>query len=148
MHQFDKVEMFSFTTPENSDKEHTFLLSMQERMMQGLGLPYRVVRLCSGDIGAPSARTYDIETWMPGQQKYRETHSTSNTTDFQTRRLKIRYKTKDGTNELAHALNGTMFAIGRMLIALLENNQRADGSVRIPEVLHKWVGKEELRKKG
>jgi len=142
MHQFDKIEMFSFTTPEQSDQEHLFLLSMEEKLMQGLKLPYRVLRLCSSDIGAPSARTYDIETWMPGQEKYRETHSTSNTTDFQTRRLKIRYKTKEGKNEFAHALNGTAFALGRIMIAILENYQQKDGKVKIPEVLQSWMQKE------
>lgn len=145
MHQFDKIEMFSFTTPEESDREHELLLSLEEKLMQGLGLPYRVMKLCSTDIGRPSARTYDIETWMPGQGKYRETHSTSNTTDFQTRRLKIRYKrSEDGKNALAHALNGTAFAIGRILIAILENNQQKDGSVVIPEVLRPWMGGREV----
>ncbi len=140
MHQFDKLEMFSFTKPEDSDKEHELLLSLEEKLMQGLKLPYQVLRLCSGDIGAPSARTYDIETWMPGQDRYRETHSTSNTTDFQTRRLNIRYK--DGKEKgYAHALNGTAFAIGRVMIAILENYQQKDGSVLVPEVLQHWMGK-------
>ncbi len=141
VHQFDKIEMFSFTLGENSDEEHELLLSMQERLMKGLGLPYRVMRLCSGDTGTPSARTYDIETWMPSQNEYRETHSTSNTTDFQTRRLKTRTK-HDGQTVFVHALNGTAFAVGRILIALFENNQRADGSIAIPEVLQKWLGKD------
>jgi len=141
MHQFDKVEMFSFTRPEDSDKEHELLLSLEEKLMQGLKLPHQVVQLCSVDIGAPSARTFDIETWMPGQNRYRETHSTSNTTDFQTRRLNIRYK--DGKNKgLAHALNGTAFAIGRTMIAILENYQQKDGSVVVPEVLRTWMGKD------
>ncbi|MFA6132002.1 MAG: serine--tRNA ligase [Patescibacteria group bacterium] len=144
MHQFDKLEMFSFVEPEKSDAEHEFLLSMEEKLMKGLGLPYRVMRLCSGDIGRPSARTYDIETWIPSQKMYRETHSTSNTTDYQTRRLKIRYKNAEGKNELIHALNGTAFAIGRILIAILENYQQADGSIIIPEVLRPWVGKEKI----
>jgi seryl-tRNA synthetase len=146
MHQFDKIEMFSFIAPEHSDEEHLFLLSMEEKLMQGLKLPYRVLRLCSGDIGAPSARTYDIETWMPGQQKYRETHSTSNTTDFQTRQLKIRYKTKEGKNEFVHALNGTAFALGRIMIAILENYQKQDGSIEVPEVLKKWMPREMIKK--
>jgi len=143
MHQFDKIEMFSFTTPEESDKEHEVLLAMEEKLMQGLGLPYRVVKLCSGDVGAPSARTYDIETWIPSQNMYRETHSTSNTTDYQTRRLNIRVK-REGKNVLAHALNGTAFAIGRILIAILENYQQEDGSVLVPEVLRPWIGKDVL----
>jgi seryl-tRNA synthetase len=146
MHQFDKVEMFSFTTPEESDREHALLLAMEENLMRGLKLPYRVMQLCSADIGAPSARTYDIETWMPSQGRYRETHSTSNTTDFQTRRLNTRYK-KGKEKGLAHALNGTAFAIGRILIAILENNQQEDGSVVIPEVLRPWTGKDRIAAK-
>jgi len=144
MHQFDKVEMFSFTDAEHSDSEHEFLLSMQEHLMQGLKLPYRVMKLCSGDTGAPSSRTYDVETWIPSQDKYRETHSTSNTTDFQTRRLNTRFK-KDGGKQLAHALNGTAFAIGRTLIAIMENYQQEDGSIVVPEVLRTWVGKDVIK---
>jgi seryl-tRNA synthetase len=144
MHQFDKIEMFSYIEPEKSDQEHEFLLSMEEKLMKGLGLPYRVMKLCSSDLGRPSARTYDIETWVPSQNLYRETHSTSNTTDYQTRRLKIRYKTAAGKNELVHALNGTAFAIGRIMIAILENNQQADGSIIVPEVLRPWMGKEKI----
>jgi len=143
VHQFDKIEMFSFCTPETSDQEHTLLLSMEEELMQGLKLPHRVMQLCSGDIGAPSARTYDIETWMPSQKMYRETHSTSNTTDYQTRRLNIRVK-REGKNTLAHALNGTAFAIGRVLIAIMENYQEEDGSIVVPEVLRPWTGKEKI----
>lgn len=146
MHQFDKIEMFSFTAPEESDTEHHVLLSMEEQLMQGLKLPHRVMKLCSGDVGAPSARTYDIETWIPSQKMYRETHSTSNTTDFQTRRLNIRVK-RDGKNVLAHALNGTAFAIGRTLIAIMENYQQEDGSIVVPEVLRAYVGKEVVRRK-
>lgn len=145
MHQFDKIEMFSFTAPEESDKEHALLLSMEEQLMQGLKLPHRVLKLCSGDIGAPSARTYDIETWIPSEQKYRETHSTSNTTDFQTRRLNIRVK-REGKNVLAHALNGTAFAIGRTLIAIMENYQQEDGSILVPDVLRAYVGKDRVTK--
>jgi seryl-tRNA synthetase len=144
MHQFDKIEMFSYTEPAKSDAEHEFLLSMEEKLMRGLGLPYRVMKLCSGDLGRPSARTYDIETWIPSQNMYRETHSTSNTTDYQTRRLKIRYKNAASKNELVHALNGTAFALGRIMIAILENNQRADGSIIIPEVLRQWMGKDKI----
>lgn len=144
LHQFDKLEMFSYAEPEKSDKEHEFLLSMEEKLMKGLGLPYRVVKLCSGDTGRPAARTYDIETWIPSQKMYRETHSTSNTTDYQTRRLKIRYKTAEGKNELVHALNGTAFAIGRVLIAILENYQQEDGSVLLPEALKPWLDNDKL----
>ncbi|MBI4435319.1 serine--tRNA ligase [Candidatus Uhrbacteria bacterium] len=146
VHQFDKVEMFSFTSADRSDEEHELLLSIQERLMQGLKLPHHVLKLCSGDTGNPSARTYDIETWIPSQKTYRETSSTSNTTDFQTRRLNTRVKL-EGKNELAHALNGTAFAIGRVLVAILENDQQADGSVVIPEVLRAWVGKDRIVKR-
>lgn len=139
LHQFDKIEMFSFTDPSESDAEHEFLLSMQERLMQGIGVPYRVVKLAAGDTGSPSARTWDIETWMPSQNQYRETHSTSNTTDYQTRRLHTRIQ-RDGKNVFAHALNGTAFAIGRIIIAILENNQNADGSVTVPEPLRQYMG--------
>src|SRR3989338_4601478 len=143
MHQFNKMEMFSFVSAEGSDTEHEFLLSLQERFMQGLKLPYRVVKLCSGDTGAPSARTYDIETWMPSQDRYRETHSTSNTTDYQTRRLKVRIKTKKG-NEFSHALNGTVFA-ERLLIAILENFQQEDGSMIVPDVLRGYMRKDKIQ---
>lgn len=143
VHQFDKVEMFSFTTPEQSDNEHELLLSIEERLMQGLELPHRIMKLCSGDTGTPSARTFDIETWMPSQNTYRETHSTSNTTDFQMRRLNIRVRRKN-KNEFAHALNGTAFAVGRTLIAILENYQQADGSVVVPKVLRQWMNKEKI----
>lgn len=145
VHQFDKVEMVSFTTPEGSKNEHEFLLEAEEELMQALELPYRVVALCTGDIARPSARTIDIETWLPGQNggkgEYRETHSSSNTTDFQARRLNIRYRPYGGGKpEFAHILNGTAFAIGRTLIAILENYQREDGTVAIPEALHKYMG--------
>ncbi len=145
VHQFDKVEMFSFTTPEGSDEEHELLLSIQERLMQGLNLPHRVMKLCSGDTGAPSARTYDIETWIPSQKTYRETSSTSNTTDFQTRRLNTRVKVGN-KNVLSHALNGTAFSMCRPIIAILENYQQQDGSVVVPEVLRPWMGKEVIHK--
>ncbi len=142
-HQFDKVEMFSFTTPETSEVEHALLLSIQESLMQGLKLPYQVMTLSSGDTGGPSARTYDINTWMPGQGAYRETSSTSNTTDYQTRRLNTRIRREGGT-VLAHALNGTAFAIGRTLIAIMENYQQQDGSIEVPEVLRHYVGKDRI----
>ena len=138
--------MFSFTSPEVSDQEHELILSLQERLMQGLKLPHRVMKLCTGDTGAPSARTYDVETWMPAQQTYRETHSTSNTTDFQTRRLNTRVRMQV-KNVLAHALNGTAFAVGRIIIAIMENYQQEDGSIVVPEVLRVWMGKERIVKK-
>jgi len=140
VHQFDKLEMFSFCKPEESKNEHQFLLEIEEKLMEKLDLPFRVVHLCSGDMGLPSASTYDIETWIPSENRYRETHSTSNCTDFQARRLKIRYKKEDGKLDFVHTLNGTTFAIGRTLIAIIENYQQRDGSVRIPEVLKQYVG--------
>lgn len=146
VHQFDKVEMFSFTPAQKSDAEHELILSIQERLMQGLKLPHRVMKLCSGDTGAPSARTYDIETWIPSQKTYRETSSTSNTTDFQTRRLNTRVRLEN-KNELVHALNGTAFAIGRVIVAILENYQQADGSVVVPDVLRAFVGKDRIVKR-
>ena len=139
-HQFDKLEMFSITTPEKSDEEHKYLLSLQEKFMWGLNLPYRVVQLCAGDLAGPSVCTYDIEAWIPSQGKYRETHSTSNTTDFQSRRLSIKYRRPDGSTELVHMLNGTMVAVNRPLIAILESNQRADGSINLPQALHPYLG--------
>ncbi|KKQ74366.1 MAG: Serine-tRNA ligase, partial [Berkelbacteria bacterium GW2011_GWB1_38_5] len=139
VHQFDKLEMFSFCKPEDSKKEHELIVSLEEKIMQGLGLPYQVMALCGGDLSLPSAETIDIETWMPGQESYRETHSSSNCTDFQARRLNIRYKTEDGSNKFVHTLNGTAAAIGRMLIAIFENYQQEDGSIKVPEVLQKYV---------
>lgn len=141
LHQFNKMEMFSFTTPDKSEEEHDFLLACQEEIMQGLGLPYRVVRQCTGDMGTPSARTYDIETWIPSQSTYRETHSTSTTTDFQSRRLKITYKNPETSKrEFVHMLNGTAFADTRILIAIMENYQQADGTIKIPDVLVPYMG--------
>jgi seryl-tRNA synthetase len=139
VHQFDKVEMFSFTRPQDSQKEHQFLLSLEEELMQKLALPYRVVQMCTADLAFPQAAKYDIEAWMPGQGEYRETHSTSNCTDFQARRLNIRYKKQDGKLGFVHTLNGTAFAIGRTLIAIIENYQQKDGSVKIPRVLQKYI---------
>lgn len=139
LHQFDKVEMFSFASPADSPSEHEFLLQQQKVIMDALELPYRVVRLGARDIGAPSAKTYDIETWIPSEQRYRETHSTSNTTDYQARRLNIRVRTKDGRTQKVHMLNGTAAAMSRLFIALLENHQRADGSIAIPPALHPYL---------
>ncbi|MFH0805506.1 MAG: serine--tRNA ligase [Patescibacteria group bacterium] len=139
VHQFDKIEMFSFCLPEESAQEHKLLLSLEEELMKALELPYRVIDICSGDLGDPAAKKWDIETWMPGQDTYRETHSTSNCTDWQSRRLNIRYKGKDGV-KFVHTLNGTAFAIGRMIISIIENYQQKDGSVKIPEVLQEYMG--------
>jgi len=140
VHQFDKIEMFSFTKPENSLREHKFLLSLEEELMRALKIPYQVVQICSGDLGRPAASKYDIEAWLPSQNKYRETHSTSDCTDFQARRLNIRYRGKSGELKFVHTLNGTAFAIGRTIIAIIENYQRKDGRIDVPKVLRKYLG--------
>ena len=144
VHQFDKIEMFSFSHPQKSQKEHQFLLSCEEKLMQALKIPYRMVQICTGDLGDPAAAKYDIEAWLPGQGCYRETHSTSNCTDFQARRLNIRYKEKSGKLSFVYTLNGTAFAIGRILIAIFENYQQKDGSIKIPEVLQKYLGRKKV----
>ena len=147
VHQFDKVEMFSFVKPEDSEKEHQFLLSLEEALMQSLKIPYRIVQMCTGDLGVPAAAKYDIEAWMPGQGEYRETHSTSNCTDFQARRLNIRYRRSDGKLEFVHTLNGTATAIGRTLIAIIENYQEKNGSIKVPEVLQPFINRQKVTKK-
>lgn len=139
-HQFDKLEMESFTLPEDSLKEQEFLVSIQEEILQALGLPYQVVIVCTGDMGFPDYRQIDIETWMPGQNKYRETHSSDNTGNFQSRRLNTRVKRADGTVEPVHMNDATAIALGRTLIAIMENYQQADGSIKIPEVLVPYMG--------
>jgi len=146
VHQFDKVEMFSFCRPEKSKEEHLLFLKMEEKLMQALEIPYRVVQMCTGDLGDPAAAKYDLEAWLPSEDRYRETHSTSNCTDFQSRRLNIRYKGKDGKLDFVHTVNGTAFAIGRTLIAIIENYQQKDGSVVVPEVLQKYCGFKEIKK--
>jgi seryl-tRNA synthetase len=138
VHQFDKVEMFSFTDPDASWEEHEFLRSCEEELIGGLEIPYRVMNVCTGDLGASAAKKYDIEAWLPGQERYRELTSCSNTTDYQARRLGIRVRGEDG-NRPVHTLNGTACAIGRTLIALLENHQREDGSVELPPALHPYL---------
>lgn len=140
VHQFDKVEMFSFVKPGDSGKEHQLLLEIEKDLMSVLKVPYRVVRIASGDLGIPAASKYDIEAWIPSEKRYRETHSTSNCTDFQARRLNIRYQKKGGSLEYVHTLNGTAFAIGRTLIAIIENYQQKDGSIKVPKVLQKYTG--------
>ncbi len=140
VHQFDKLEMFTFTHPDKSKEEHELMLSIEEEFMQALKLPYQVINICAGDLGDPAAKKYDIEVWMPGQNEYRETHSTSNCTDFQARRLNIRFKNKKGKLEFVHMLNGTALAMGRMIIAIMENYQQKDGSIIIPDVLQKYMG--------
>ena len=141
LHQFDKVEMFSFCHPEKSWDELAYLLSQQEALWQGLGLPYRVVDIAAGDLGDPAARKYDIETWMPGRGGYAETQSTSNCTDFQARRLNVRMRSAARRGlEYVHTLNGTAVAATRTIIAVMENFQRADGTITIPPVLQSYMG--------
>jgi seryl-tRNA synthetase len=135
VHQFDKVEMFSFVAPEESPGEHERLLAIEESICQELAIPYRVVAIAVDDLGASAAKKYDIEAWLPGQDRYRELTSCSNTTDYQARRLDIRYRPAEGRPALLHTLNGTAVAAGRTLIALLENGQRVDGSVALPPAL-------------
>jgi seryl-tRNA synthetase len=146
VHQFDKVEMFSFCTPEQSREEHDFFLKMEEKLMQALKLPYQVLQICSGDLGDPAAAKYDIEAWLPSENKYRETHSTSNCTDFQARRLNIRFRDpKTKKLEFVHTVNGTAFALGRILIMILENYQQKDGSIEVPKVLQKYLGFKKIK---
>jgi seryl-tRNA synthetase len=142
VHQFDKLEMFSFVDAAQSWEEHDRLLAFEESLVQALDIPYRVVNVCTGDLGDPYAKKYDIEAWFPGQGAYREITSCSNATDFQARRLKIRMRADSGT-ELVHTLNGTAVA-GRALIAILENHQQGDGTVAVPEVLRSFVGLDAL----
>jgi len=145
VHQFDKVEMFSFTLPEKSEEEHEYLLSLEEKLFQSLKIPYRIVKMCTGDLGAPYCKKFDLEAWMPGQGNFREVTSTSSSTDFQARRLNIRYQDK-GNVGYVHMLNGTAFAIGRTLVAIMENYQNEEGSITIPEVLKKYMGKDVITK--
>ncbi len=140
VHQFDKLEMVIFSKPEDSRKEHELLLNIEEKLMKSLELSYQVVNICTGDLGRPAAKKYDIEAWLPSENKYRETHSTSNCTDFQARRLGIRYKDKENKTKFVHTLNGTAFAIGRILIMIMENNQQKDGSIKVPKSLQKYCG--------
>ncbi len=138
VHQFDKVEMFSFVRPQDGPAEHERLLAIEEEILGELGIPYRVVNIAVNDLGASAAKKYDIEAWLPGQERYRELTSTSNTTDFQARRLEIRMRNPShppGRPEVLHTLNGTAVAVGRTIIALLENGQSEDGSVVLPDVL-------------
>jgi seryl-tRNA synthetase len=137
VHQFDKVEMYSFTRPEASNDEHEHLLAVEEELVQELGIPYRVVNVAAGDLGLSAAKKYDIEAWFPGQQRYREITSTSNTTDFQARRLAIRYRPAEGGPRELHTLNGTAVT-ARSLIAIVENFQQEDGSVAVPPVLERF----------
>jgi seryl-tRNA synthetase len=148
VHQFTKVEMFVFTTPDKSEEDHQELLRIEEQIFQGLGLPYQVIDTCTGDLGGPAYRKYDLEAWMPGRGEggeYGEVTSTSNCTDYQARRLNVRYKVpgQKGTR-FVHTLNGTAVAVTRAMLAILENYQQADGSVVVPEVLRPWIGKDHI----
>jgi seryl-tRNA synthetase len=149
VHQFTKVEMFAYTLPGESDDMLDYLRSIECRIFDGLGVPYRVVDTATGDLGGPAYRKFDLEAWMPGRGDFGEVTSTSNCTDYQARRLGIRYKQKgEKGTRLVHTLNGTAVAVSRALLAVLENYQQQDGSIVIPEVLRAWVGKERIGPKG
>jgi seryl-tRNA synthetase len=139
-HQFWKCELVSITTPERSNEEHERMLSCAEAVLKKLGLHYRVMTLCTGDMGFASAKTYDIEVWLPGQGTYREISSCSTCTDFQARRMNARYRPKEGGPAFVHTLNGSGTAVGRALIAVMENYQNPDGSVTVPDVLRPYMG--------
>ncbi|MGB0439073.1 MAG: aminoacyl--tRNA ligase-related protein, partial [Paracoccaceae bacterium] len=149
-HQFEKVEMVSVTHPDASMAEHDRMTRCAETILEKLGLPYRTVVLCTGDMGFGAQKTHDIEVWLPGQNAYREISSVSVCGDFQARRMNARFKDKDGGKpDFVHTLNGSGLAVGRCLIAVLENGQQADGSVDLPEVLHPWLrGKTRLSADG
>jgi seryl-tRNA synthetase len=151
LHQFDKLEMETFCLPENSIEEQNLLVAIQEHLVSSLGLPYRLVICSTGDMGDPDARHIDLETWMPGQGKYRETHSADLMTDYQSRRLAIKVKRTTGSaagkSEYVHMNDATAFAIGRLLIAIMENYQQKDGSIKIPKALHAYTaGRTEIKK--
>jgi len=145
VHQFTKTEMFIYCKPEESEKYHELILSMEEEIYQELGLPYRVIEMCTGDLGAMAARKFDVEAWMPGRNDYGEVTSTSNCTDYQARNLNIKFRRKTGETEYIHMLNGTAVVMSRVPLAILENFQEEDGSIKIPEVLQKWMGKEKIK---
>ena len=145
VHQFDKVELVKITTPENSYAEHEALTADAERVLQLLGLHYRVIELCTGDLGFGSAKTYDLEVWSPGQNAYLEVSSCSNFEDFQARRMNLRFKDAEGKNRFCHTLNGSGTALPRLFAALIEANQQSDGSIRIPEKLQPYFGAAEIR---
>lgn len=143
VHQFSKVEMFVFAEPAKSDVMHQELLALEEEFWKSLEIPYRVVEMSTGDLGAQAARKFDLEAWMPGRDDWGEVTSTSNTTDFQARRLNIKYRA-DGGNQFVNTLNGTLVAVSRAIISILENFQQKDGSVKIPEILQKYTGFREI----
>ena len=149
VHQFDKVEMFSYVVPESSEAEHERLLSIEEEIMQALGLPYRVVNIAVDDLGASAAKKYDLEVWLPGQGRFRELTSCSNTTGFQARRLDVRYRPAESKGPRhVHTLNGTAVAAGRTIIALVENGQQEDGSILLPDVLRPYGAPERIEPAG
>lgn len=139
LHQFDKLEMEVFSTPDQAMTEHLGLVGIEEEILQALELPYQLLLKCTGDIGDPNARGMDINTWMPGQQVYRETHTADYMSDYQARRLNTKYRTADGSTGFVHMNDATAIAIGRMLAAIMENYQQADGSITIPQVLQPWM---------
>lgn len=139
IHQFSKVEMYVYCLPEESDKIHQYLLLLEEKIFTGLKIPYRVLEMCAGDLGAQAAKKFDLEAWMPGRNDWGEITSTSNTTDYQARRLNMKYRKKDGSTKFVHTLNGTAIAIPRAIIAILENYQQKDGTIKIPETLQKYT---------
>ena len=144
MHQFDKLEMESFSTKETSRKEHELFVAIQRWLLEQLLLPYRVIRKCTFDIGKPDARGIDMEVWLPGQNKYRETHTADYMTDYQSRRLNTRVRRENGEVELVHTNDATAFALGRIMIAVIENNQNEDMTIRVPEVLRKYLNGKEI----
>jgi seryl-tRNA synthetase len=144
VHEFSKCEMFIYCKPDESEAMHEYILKMEEEICQELGLPYEVLEMCTGDLGAMAARKFDVEVWMPGRKDYGEVTSTSNCTDYQARNLNIKFRNKKGENEYVHMLNGTAIAMSRIPVAILENFQQKDGSVLIPKVLQKWMGKEKI----
>jgi seryl-tRNA synthetase len=147
VHQFTKAEMFIYCLPEESEKYHQLMLAMEEKIYQALNIPYRILEMCTGDLGSMAVRKYDVEAWLPGRGDYGEITSTSNCTDYQARNLNIRYKKKSGETGFVHMLNGTAIATSRGIIAILENYQNADGSVTIPEVLRPYMGKDKIESK-
>jgi seryl-tRNA synthetase len=149
VHQFDKVEMFAFVEPDASEAEHERILAIEEEIMQALEIPYRVMNIAAWDLGASAAKKYDVEAWLPGQERYRELTSCSNTTDYQARRLNARYRpASEASPRFVHTLNGTAVAVGRTIIAVVENGQRDDGTIAIPEVLHAFGAPAEIAAAG
>ena len=145
MHQFDKVEQFSFAHPDDSWDEFATIRANQERLLQMLEIPYRVLVMCAGDLGASAAKKVDNEAWLPGAGRFLEVTSATNATDYQARRLQVRFRDANGPTRLVHTLNGTACAVGRTIVALLENHQQEDGSVTMPEVLRPYTGFDQIK---